>query len=80
MPFQLDAQRQQVIEPTNLECWYSLVVIRDTIDRSLKTEDTMVLRIGKKYSLFYSYYGFYNSTFITNIFPINTSTNRTGEQ
>lgn len=47
MPFQLDAQRQQVIEPTNLECWYSLVVIRDTIDRSLKTEDTMVLRIGK---------------------------------
>ena len=65
MPFQLDAQRQQVIEPTNLECWYSLVVIRDTIDRSLKTEDTMVLRIGKKHSLFYSYYGFYNDSIRT---------------
>ncbi len=25
IPFQLKAQRQQVIEPTNLECWYSLV-------------------------------------------------------
>ena len=43
IPFQLKAQRQQVIEPTNLECWYSLVVIRDTIDRSLKIDDTMIL-------------------------------------
>lgn len=42
IPFQLKAQRQQVIEPTNLECWYSLVVIRDTIDRSLKIDDTMI--------------------------------------
>ncbi len=65
IPFQLKAQRQQVIEPTNLECWYSLVVIRDTIDRSLKIDDTMILKIGKTHSLFYSYYTFYNDSLRT---------------
>ena len=54
-----------MIEPTILECWYNLVVIQDTLDRSLKTEDTMVLKIGKKHSLFYSYYGFYNDSIRT---------------
>lgn len=65
IPFQQKAQRQQVIEPTNLECWYSLVVIRDTIDRSLKIDDTMILKIGKTHSLFYSYYTFYNDSLRT---------------
>ena len=40
-------------------------MIRDTIDRSLKIDDTMILKIGKNAQLVYSYYTFYNDSLRT---------------
>lgn len=65
IPFKLNAQKQQIIEPANLECRYNLTVIKDTLDRNQKTEDIMILRIGKNCSQFYSYYTFYNDSMRT---------------
>ena len=65
IPCKLNAQKQQVLAPANLECKYNLVVIKDTLDRSQKTDDIMILKIGETCSQFYSYYTFYNDSIRT---------------
>lgn len=58
----LYAQKTREIEPAVLECQYAHWMLRDTLNPSNRTEDLMILRIGKNASEFFSRYTFYGDS------------------
>lgn len=59
------SQKQQPIEPAILEVYYTLRMVKDTLDREKKSEDVMVLRIGNKSSQFFNRNRFYGDSLAT---------------
>lgn len=53
------AQAQHITDTAFLECRYSLHYLKDTMETGKTTDDYMILRIGNKASVYYSYSTFY---------------------
>lgn len=49
-------QQKKVLEPALLECHYTHLVKRDTLTENEIHRDSMILRLGKRFTSFVSYY------------------------
>lgn len=62
----LPAQKQLFIEPALLEVHYSHSMQEDTVRKGKTKQDSMILRIGKNHSQFFSYFVFLEDSMMNN--------------
>lgn len=56
------SQSHRIIDTCVLECQYDFFMVKDTLNRKVKSQDIMILKIGQEASVFYSFHKFYGDS------------------